>query len=216
MKTLTLNLVKKNRKYFACLHKGYEVKLLIDAASENLSLGDHELLLDDISVRTKYGTDVIYKVVGETKPEKIVTLQSPRYNKWLVKECQNLGGRWDETAKAWVFSHLVEAEVDELDRQYNEQLVCVDIEAQDDIRGHQDDVTFMGYSIARAFGRDSGAKLGENVALLDGQISSGGSVKNWVTFVRKGSTFRLVVSKVLLDECEMDSDWKIVRQKETN
>ena len=168
-------------------------------------------------MRTKYGTDVIYKVVGETKPEKIVTLRSSSFNKWLVKECQNLGGRWDESAKAWVFSHLVEAEVDDLDRQYNEQLVCVDIEAQDDIRSrYQEDVTFMGYPIARAFGRDSGAKLGENVALLAGQISSGGSVKNWVSIVRKGSTFRLVVSKTLLDECEMDSDWKIVRQKETN
>lgn len=213
MKTLTLNIVKKNRKYFACQHKGYEVKLLIDAASENLSLGEHELLVNDISVRTKYGTDVIYKVVGETKPEKIVTLQSPHYNENLVKKCKNLGGRWDESAKAWVFSHIVEDEVDELDRRYNEHLVCVDIEARDDIYGIQDDVTFMGYPIARAFGRDTGAKLGENVALLDGQISSGGSVKNWTTVVRKGSTFRLIVSKVLLDECEMNSDWKIVRQK---
>ena len=56
MKTLNLNITKKNRKYFACSHNGHDVKLVIDGASENLEVGEHELLVEDVSVRTKFGT----------------------------------------------------------------------------------------------------------------------------------------------------------------
>lgn len=44
-------------------------------------------------------------------------------------------------------------------------------------------VTLFGRTIAKAFGRDSGARLGDNIALIKGEINSGGSVKNWSTKV---------------------------------
>lgn len=212
MKSLKLQINKKNRKYFACTHNGFEVKLVIDAASENLSLGEQELLIEDVSVRTKFGTDLIYKVVGEITKDKIVTLQSHCYNDWLVDSCRKLGGKWDAEASAWVFSPIVEQEVDELDRLFNEDLMVIDIEALDDIVSYIGSVTFMGYTVARAFGRSSGAKLGTKVKQLDGSISSGGSAKNWFTLVKKGSRFRLEISKNLLAERELTKNWQIVEK----
>ena len=212
MKSLKLQINKKNRKYFSCTHNGFEVKLVIDAASENLSLGEQELLIEDVSVRTKFGTDLIYKVVGEIKKDKIVTLQSHCYNDWLVDACHKLGGKWDSEASAWVFSPIVEQEVDELDRLFNDNLVVIDIEALDDIVSYTSPVTFMGYTVARAFGRSSGAKVGATVKQLDGSISSGGSAKNWFTMVKKGSRFRLEISKNLLVERELPKNWQIVEK----
>ena len=45
--------------------------------------------------------------------------------------------------------------------------------------------------MARAYGRDSGAKIGEGVVFLEGGASSGGSVKNWYTTIKKGSVFEV-------------------------
>lgn len=68
MKTITLDLIKKNRVYFKCLTTtGYEVKLKITQKSENLQLGKQDLLVNDISVRTKYGTDIIYDLEAGRK-----------------------------------------------------------------------------------------------------------------------------------------------------
>lgn len=214
MKTLNLHITKKNRKYFACTHNGYDVKLVIDSASEHLELGEHELLVEDVSVRTKFGTDLIYKVVGEIKKtDKIVTLSSHIYNDQLVASCRALGGRWDAQASAWVFNSLVEQEVDELDRLYNEDLVAIDIEALDDIYSSASSVTFLGYTIARAFGRDSGAKLGDKIMMLGGAISSGGSVKNWNTKVMRGSRFRLEISNNLLTSAEIPKNWNVTKKE---
>lgn len=213
MKTIAITLVKKNRKYFACLHNGFDAKLVIDSISENLALGEHDLLVDDVSIRTKFGTDVIFKMVGETKKtDKIVTLQSHVYNEWLVNACRKLGGKWDSDALTWVFSPLVEQEVDELDRLYNENMVIVDIEAVTGISVSSSPVTFMGYTIARAFGRDSGAKLGDQVMMISGSISSGGSVKNWTTSIAQGSRFRLELSQNLLDKYKVPTEWKVERK----
>ncbi len=52
-------------------------------------------------------------------------------------------------------------------------------------------VTFHGRTLARAFGRDSGAKLGEDVAIEAGEVTSGGSVKNWETRIEAGTVLLL-------------------------
>ena len=209
MKTLTLNIIKKNRKFFACTHNGYDVKLIIDEVSEKLELGVHELLVEDKSIRTKYGTDVQYQLKNEIKQtEKIVTLQSS-YNSLLVESCHKLGGRWDKESGTWVFSDFVGKEVDDLDALYNDDIVVVDIEAKTRISEGQNSVEFLGYPIARACGRDSGAKLGEGIALLEGKIDSGGSAKNWTSVVAEGSKFRLKISKNLLGKYA-GKEWSVL------
>lgn len=49
--------------------------------------------------------------------------------------------------------------------------------------GWQGPVEVAGRTIARAWGRDSGAKLGDGVVKLQGRVGSGGSMKNWETVV---------------------------------
>jgi hypothetical protein len=208
MKTLKLNVIKKNRVYFKCTNEqGYEVKLKVTPKSENLSLGEQELLVNDISVRSKYGVDVIYELESEVKDQGVVTLKH-RYNEWLVASCQNLGGRWDADAKVWVFPKIVEDAVEELDFKYNSNVRTVDLIATKNTYTGKDAVTFAGYPLARAFGRDSGAKVCEDVALLSGKVTSGGSMKNWSTEVREGAVFRLKVSQQLIDIVK-DSDFEV-------
>lgn len=199
-KLITLDIVKKNRVYFKCINSsGYEVKLKITPESECLELGKQDLFVKDVSVRTKYGVDVIYELYRKTeKKEGIVTLYH-RYNTILIKECRKLNGKFDSSSKNWVFSKIVEEEVENLDFQFNSDLVQVEIKAKKDIFECNDSVDFLGYPIAKAHGRDSGAKLCEDVYLINGRINSGGSVKNWGTFVDEGTVFRLLISKNLLD-----------------
>ena len=61
-------------------------------------------------------------------------------------------------------------------------------------------VIFMQKKVAVAFSRDSGAKVGYDVhAMLEGDIDSGGSAKNWHCYVGAGSVFELEVCKVFFD-----------------
>lgn len=56
-------------------------------------------------------------------------------------------------------------------------------------------VQFMGVKVAVAFGRDSGAKVGYDAIMIEGNIDSGGSRANWYCFVAAGSIFELEVDK---------------------
>src|SRR5579863_7059156 len=154
MKQITLDILKKNRVYFKCKNeRGYEVKLKVTPKSECLSLGKQDLLVRDCSVRTKYGTDIIYDLEEEIKTDRVVTLQS-RYNAYLVEKCKELGGRWDAESKTWVFSAIVEDKVEVLDALFNSEIVTIEITAKGDRWGSKDAVCFAGYRIAKAWGRD--------------------------------------------------------------
>ena len=192
------NVIKKNRKYFAATKDGYKCKIVIDEASENIELGENDLQIEDISVRTKYGTDLIFKVVSNTTEELkkgICTLVHDRYNSVLVKRCHELNGKWDAENKAWVFPLILEAEVEDLDYQYNADVNYYDV-TLDEYEACEP-FSLAGYKIATATGRDSGAVLANDVILLSGNVSSGGSVKNWTTLVK--GVIRIELSKPLAD-----------------
>ena len=211
MQTIYLNVIKKNRKYFACKTKsGYKARLIIDDNSKDLQLGEQELLVNDRSKKTKYGTDLIFELAADSKEIEsggIVTLEHFAYNYDLVDECKNLGGKWDSEEKCWIFSDIVEDKVEELDELYNSKLIPIEIIANsydydnepDNISEHTSHVYFLGYPIAKAYGRDSGAVLGDNVSCIQGKIWSGGSMKNWRTYIEAGAVFRLKVPEKLLD-----------------
>ena len=52
-------------------------------------------------------------------------------------------------------------------------------------------VTLAGFELSVARGRDSGAKCGEDVIVLHGKVSSGGSVKNWTSNVSSDAVFKI-------------------------
>lgn len=206
--TIKLNIIKKNRVYFACKNeRGYEVKLRITEASKDLALGEHELLVEDASVKTKYGTDVIYILHSEVSQDSKIILKS-EYNHFLVEKCKKLGGKWDKEDGVWVFSDVVKNEVEELDFIYNSELVSVELTAVKNLYASCGPITFLGFDIVKATGRDSGAKPCEGVSLISGTISSGGSRANWETNMQEGTVVRLKVPCELLNSMN-DPEFKV-------
>jgi hypothetical protein len=215
MKTSTFTILKKNRKYFAAQLNSYKCKIVIDDNSKDLELGEHELTVNDISVKTKYGVDMKFELVSSVKEQKdsgITTLKHFRYNSTLVAECKNLGGKWDDETDTWVFPGFVEKEVEELDDIYNSDIQLCEITAKKDVKAHTEALEFLGYPIARAFGRDSGAKLNQEVSLIEGSVTSGGSAKNWLTVCREDTVLRFLCPKKVIETYCEDNDlnnWKI-------
>ena len=196
---MKLEIVKKNRLWFEVRTKsGYKGKLKIDKNTESLEVGEHDLLFKDISVRNKYGCDLKFELPAPITTG-YVTLSNIPYNIDLAVKCRKLGGEWCSDQKAWIFSALVEEEVDDLEELYNRDFVAVEITAKEEIFRRGTCVSFLGYPICSATGRDSGAKLCKGVAQIKGRITSAGSCVNWGTDVNEGSAFRLLVPNKLLE-----------------
>ncbi len=201
MKTIKLNLIKSGRVWIKCeTDSGYNCKLKLNEFSKNLEMGEHELLVNDLSVRSKYGTDLKYELVGEKKEGGKISLQHETYNYLLHEECKNLGGQWDNETKTWFFDEIVEDKIEDLEDIFCSETVNVQIKSLDEVSSHTSSVDFCGYNIAIAKGRDTGAYLGEKISKLSGSIDSGGSFKNWYTHVSKDTIFRLKVPKNLLNK----------------
>lgn len=107
----------------------------------------------------------------------------------FVSAAKRLGGRW--SAPAWVFDVRDEPRVRAAlvecygtdGSEASGPMVTLRLVLQPGHYEDRDGIRIAGREIARAFGRDSGATLGQGVVLVEGAISSGGSVKNWITRV---------------------------------
>ncbi|MDK9763283.1 hypothetical protein KI743_14860 [Vibrio sp. D420a] len=212
---MILNIIKRNRKYFAAETDGKrKCKLLIDSNSENLELGEQCLAVEDISVRTKYGTDLIYKLSAsaEAQAEEGVVSLKADYNSLLVKKCRKLGGSWDKEQKAWIFPGFVADKVEELDEVYNSAPVTLEITAIEEIREYGKGIEFLGRPLCRAFGRDSGALIDNDIALISGHATSGGSQKNWATILEENSVLRFRIPSKIPEIHQDDRfDFKIIK-----
>ena len=110
---------------------------------------------------------------------------------------RRLGGKWNGTH--WVFDERDFDRVKELYLKfYGEdgftpvKPVTVRVMCLDDwFSEYRTGLFLFGRMIARGFCRDSGAKLGDDVVLLNGDIDTGGSRKHWYTVARKGSVFEI-------------------------
>jgi hypothetical protein len=129
-------------------------------------------------------------IVTITTTETAVRVVSP-YNANFVASAKSIGGKW--SSDAWVFDIRDEHRVRELCRDiYGDDglaadLVTLKIEWVKDGFADKGPITVAGRPIARAFGRDSGAKLAEGIVNLAGEFGSGGSMKNWGTTVDAGT-----------------------------
>ena len=112
---------------------------------------------------------------------------------------RKLGGRWD--GKYWTFDARDESRVRELCREIygtdgEDEAASDRVTVRVTVGGggwnaRRQGLYLCGREVARAFGRDSGAKLGEGVVVLEGGFTSGGSVKNWETQARPGTVFEM-------------------------
>lgn len=120
------------------------------------------------------------------------------YNKEFVAKIKQIGGaRWNGASRSWV---VPEAEVDtvrtymrevygETDLPDEDERITVEVTFNES--AYDREITIFGRQICRAFGRDSGARLGDDVTLIEGDIGSGGSRANWNAYIHEGARFRI-------------------------
>lgn len=139
------------------------------------------------------------------------------YNPQFVSKIKTAGARWNAIDKAWTM-HAANIDVareilravygrDDMPAA-DEKLVRVRVTALQNISADRGPIVLLGRIIASARGRDSGARVGEGVAFIDGKPQSGGSVKNWTTEIPEGSVFVVAdVPTTLLGELD-ETGWR--------
>jgi len=220
MDFLTLVVLKKNRKYFAAEHNGYKCKILIDENSESLELGEHSLLVEDISVSSKYGKNWVYKLSGNAEEQKnsdVCILKTERYNSKMVEQCRAYGGKWDAVEKCWSFSSMIE-EVEVLDEKYNSENIVVELTFKEEVPVYRSryGVEFRGFSIVTSNNRDD-HKMAKNVALISGDVAGR---CEWATgymgvVIKQGAVIRMGIPKLCINDDEIDDriEMKIIDKK---
>jgi transposase len=85
------------------------------------------------------------------------------------------------------------AEREELTRLRREDRVTVRVKVSDESpwSARNQGLFLGGFSIARGYGRDSGARLADGVVVLEGGFYSGGSAKNSTTHASSGTLFEI-------------------------
>ena len=136
-----------------------------------------------------------------------VELYTP-YNADFVKAIKALGGaRWNGSKRCWTISEDMLPQARQImmdvygytDEEQGET-ITVKVTFTKDVYEECDSVVILGKTVARAYGRDTGAKPGEDVLLQEGTLASGGSRANWRSIVRAGAVVTLYnVSKALYD-----------------
>lgn len=112
-----------------------------------------------------------------------------------------LGGKWNRETQAWYFDPRDEERVRELllttygvdgSPQGQTDLVDLRVTFLDRKYVEREGIYLAGRLLARAYGRDSGARLGEKVVVLEGRgFGSGGSLNNWITRVEPGTVVEI-------------------------
>ena len=132
-----------------------------------------------------------------------IAIASP-YAPEFVAGIKRLGGRWDPDGKVWIINSSERKEVEALLADvygwmppHVAEMVgtqTIVITARHNIVARRDGIRVAGQTIARAHGRDSGARLGPGVVQVAGKDPlSGGSMKNWETIIPEGTRFRLTL-----------------------
>ena len=122
-----------------------------------------------------------------------------------------MNGNWN--GSAWVVNSMFVSAVREIMRNvygYDDtdtdiQTVTLRIVFLENQSAYHDGIRMFGKTIATAYSKNSGAKLGDDVALIKGSIYSGGSVKNWNTEIDRDTVINLYNVPVTMYEKEKDS-----------
>jgi hypothetical protein len=139
-----------------------------------------------------------------------IEIRTP-YNREFISDLKESvsGAKWN--GEYWTVPEDAESTIDTLLKQHygytpDAKKVKIIITAKRDIKEHRDSVYFNGHPIARATGRDSGAKTVNGTIKLNGTITSTGSVKNWYTTIKEGAKFQIEVFERIAIS---DNDWSV-------
>lgn len=114
-------------------------------------------------------------MVEVKKTSTQITVKSP-YNNEFVEKARLLGGRWNDQNKTWVFDIRDEERVKNLlmevygDDGFKKDTCTVRVIFREREIATRKPITVFGRVVARAFGRDSRAVLGDGVVLLEAEM----------------------------------------------
>ncbi len=124
-------------------------------------------------------------------------VESP-YHPDFPLRAKNLGGLWNSVSKIWDFDSRDEPRVRALCLEIfgsdgKSAAPVVDIRATWHSSGCADlgAIFIAGRQVARATSRDSATVLGDGVIVLEGELHSGGSRKNWATVAEAGTVIEI-------------------------
>jgi len=142
-----------------------------------------------------------------TSPSSTVLAVESPYSAAFVGAAKALGGRWHAPSRSWQFDARDEDDVRALclehygtDGRADVARVDVRIAVHREQKSDRGPFSIGNHALARASGRDSGARLADGVKLAagtlyshsgerDGVVASGGSVRHWTTYVGAGCVF---------------------------
>lgn len=137
------------------------------------------------------------------------------YNPDFVKAIKGIGGaKWNTSEKCWsIPESAVDAAREIMSNVYGyndvteNETISLRITFNERVSECGSDVVLFGKTLAHAYGRDSGAMVGDDVSFISGGASSGGSRKNWASIVDEGSVAVLSnVNKSVYDKTEPKYD----------
>lgn len=123
----------------------------------------------------------------------LIAIDTP-YNKEFIAKIKGVGAKWNPIQKVWeADARTIETVRDIMRDVYGQddmpqEMVDIRIKVgEEDIWEQTGPVVIFGRTIATARGRDTGARVGDGVVLESGNVTSGGSMKNWRTIIKAGS-----------------------------
>lgn len=150
------------------------------------------------------------------------------YNADFVDKIKRIGGRrWNGENRCWT---VPETEIDtvrqfmvdvygESDLPDSSEYVDVRITFENDAYSdYRSGIVMFGKTIARAWGRDSGAKVGDDVTIETGVCTSGGSRANWYTAIKADTVIKIrnLPKKALEKGCDYDVTIEVIKENGIN
>lgn len=148
----------------------------------------------------------IMKIITENEQALLYT----PYNPDFVRRVKTIGGaRWDAKNRVWRIPveavdrarQIMREVYGECDLPDGTERVTVKLTFSKDVIAELGPIIIYGKQIASASSRDSGARVGQDVAFLEGEPGSGGSRNSWNTYIDAGSVVQVNnVPKTMLSE----------------
>ena len=157
--------------------------------------------------------------------DKKIEVYTP-YNREFVKKIKRISSaKWSYNKGCWevdkieigVIRQFMMDCYGENDIEFAEK-VDVKVKFLQTVEEYYKGIELFGRTIAYAFGRDSGAKLGDNITCINGEYRSGGSVRNWKTIIDVDSEFiiRDVAKNTITDYDKELFEIEIIEKANTN
>ena len=143
----------------------------------------------------------------ETHGNKIF-IYSP-YNSEFITKIKKIGGaRWNPDESCWMAPlnmidtvRCILREVYGEDDLHSSEKIGLRLTFLKSMSEERSGIEMFGKSIAKAYGRDSGARVGNDCAFEVGSPVSGGSTKHWMTTIPEGCVVLIHnVSKPIYDK----------------